>query len=603
MLKRSRLAMGTLQQHCHKLLQQLASGILPGDKCQCVHEQRHHISTRLATCAPKDMETQNTRRVDYLSAFMDEPPLMAHGLAPPYSSSEIDEAIERLRRRLKRAAVHKQTIKRLESLWQMHRNIRMSCGWRMGAAELEQFLQAILRTGKGVAWGERANELVWEHQDTLNASVAMWLLRVLSRSGNVQRFDEARGLFDRALGPGWDADQTEYLAVRAILYAKADLPMHATRVLESCPREIKPRSADTEQQNKTFPTRVLALSEIMLAWTRAKNSEKAWETISRLLVLGYGRKAREWNVLLHMHATDPRYRFDLLEEVLARMRQASVSYDAATYQIMLHACLLRGDQKKFREWRVQMERDGFAADARTYVVLAQQLAAAGRWSEARAALEQVPLDDPAQEAKEAVLASIAAATNQIPLIMQQFRKDALDKKQITAQQFSTVAVAALGCPGVWAAEIALLLRCLETGRVEESAAADAMAAQLPGLDRSRVAGRPLLHTTLQDAAQAFLDDLLNPVALGKRSQRLVPGTDRRSYAAALGAVIRSLLRGGYEEQALQLLHAAEAAGISIGGPATMLALLRHCKKHPRDLAERIAATHFSQPTATVTALL
>ncbi|KAJ1860867.1 hypothetical protein LPJ73_001203, partial [Coemansia sp. RSA 2703] len=151
--------------------------------------------------------------------------------------------------------------------------------------------------------------------------------------------------------------------------------------------------------------------------------------------------------------------------------------------------------------------------------------------------------------------------------------------------------------------IALLLRCLETGRVEESAAADAMAAQLPGLDRSRVAGRPLLHTTLQDAAQAFLDDLLNPVALGKRSQRLVPGTERRSYAAALGAVIRSLLRGGYEEQALQLLHAAEAAGISIGGPATMLALLRHCKKHPRDLAERIAATHFSQPTATVTALL
>ncbi|KAJ2777710.1 hypothetical protein GGI15_004416 [Coemansia interrupta] len=535
---------------------------------------------------------------------MAELPLVARAANQPYSASEIEAAAARLRRRLQQLAVSKRTVKRLESLWQLYNEIRRSCAWRMSAVEVEQFLRVILRVGRGVVWGERASELVRAHRHVLNPAVAMWLLRILARSGDVQRFDEACGMCDRALGPGWAADDEEYLANRAILYAKADLPAHAARVLEEFPGDIAPQSAA-----ERLSTRVLAMSELLLAWTRAQNAEKAWETISRLLVLGYGRKTREWNGLLHMHAVDLRYRFDLLDEVLSRMQQAGVAYDMATYNIMMHASLLRGDQRRWREWLARMEQAGIQPNGYTCVAVARQLAVGGRWAEARAALEKMPAecgegDEEPRGARAAVLTSIGELTNQIPGIMQRFREAVLAGGDvIPAVQFAAVCAAALACPAVWAAEIALLARCLEAGRVEQSAVVDAVAQRLPGLDRARVRGRPLLQSELGDVARAFMDDLRDPARLGAEGLRFVPGAERRSYAQAVGAVIRGLLRGGMEQRAVELLRASEGAGVAAGSPATLLALLQHCTEQPRDLASRIASTTFALPTAAAASAL
>ncbi|KAJ1721772.1 hypothetical protein LPJ53_003759, partial [Coemansia erecta] len=415
----------------------------------------------------------------------------------------------------------------------------------------------------------------------------------------------------------------EYQATRAILYARADLPAHAARALDLCPGDMPPRPA----ADAPVPTRVLALSEILLAWTRAMDAERAWAAVQRLLALGYGRRVREWNALLHMHAVDLRYRVELLDEVVARMRRAGVALDAASHNIMMHACLLRGDARGWREWHACMVREGLGPDGYTHVAVAQQMADAGRWAEARAALARVPLETQQQQpvqpqyaaehrdAALAVLASIGAATNQIPAVMQQFRRDVAAGRVVAAQQFAAVRAAALGCPAVWAAELALLARCLEDGRVEQSAAVDAVAgaAGLPGLDRARVAGRPLLQAALADVAHALIADLENPGGPGGpaaqpgglRSARFVPGGARRSYAAALGAVVRGLLRAGGEEQALalRLLRAAEAAGVAAASPATLLALLRRCEEQPRDLALRLAAATSAQQAAAAAAVL
>ncbi|KAJ1718581.1 hypothetical protein LPJ53_006442, partial [Coemansia erecta] len=237
MLKRSRLAMGALQRHSQAILQQLAPSGRPVTKCQCAHAQQQrqqHMSTSPPAPAKDIVSTRGTRRVVRPSAITDEPPLVAHGAAggsssssPRYTVSEMADAVSRFRRRLERATKSRRTVKRLEGLWHMYGEIRRSCGWRMGRAELRQFLQAVLRVGRGVVWGERASKLVWDHGHALDPAVAMALLRVLARAGDVQRFDEACRRCDAALGARWaadadagadaDADAEEYQATRAIL--------------------------------------------------------------------------------------------------------------------------------------------------------------------------------------------------------------------------------------------------------------------------------------------------------------------------------------------------------------------------------------------------
>ncbi|KAJ2870481.1 hypothetical protein FB639_004616, partial [Coemansia asiatica] len=428
-------------------------------------------------------------------------------------------------------------------------------------------------------------------------------LRVHAKFGDLRRFDIARFRFDSMFGSGWSRSQRDFVSVHAVLYAKMDLPAQAEKILESHAEEIEPRSVCTNK-HQLVPMRAMALKEIMLAWTRAGNEPKAWETISQLLVLGYGRTAPEWNALLHMHAVDLRYRFNLLEEVLARMRRAGVAFDAVTHNIMMHASLLRGNQAQWRNWYGQMERAGFTPSAYTYVAVATQLARCGRWSEARDTLEQmrskkIRMTDAARTA----LDSLESNSNRIPQLMARFRSDVLAGRRISAQQFATVAVAALGCPGVWAAEIALLISCLEDGRVEESAVVDAMAAGLPGVDRRRVASRLFLKTDAESAATAFMLDIEDALP-GKRSQRfMMSGSQRRSFTATLSVVIKSLLRDGLETQAKALVAAAERAKIAVNSEHTLLALLRYCQSHPPDLGDKIASTTFTQPTAVSISLL
>ncbi|KAJ1823171.1 hypothetical protein LPJ56_000171 [Coemansia sp. RSA 2599] len=559
------------------------------------------VSAVAGKAEDKVVETRSAKYVDLLEV-LEEPPLMAQGASRPLSKEELEKAVARIQRKLRRFALHRRTVGKLEAIWNMYRELVARGQWRLGPTELGQFLDAILRVGAGVEWSRRAEALVEEHLQAVDHGAAMCSLRVYAKFGDLRRFDMARCRFDDMFGREWSQRQPDFVPVRAILYAKLDLPAQAEKILDSSAEEIEPRPAQADL-HRPPPARAMALKEIMLAWTRAGNEHKAWETISRLLVLGYGRTALEWNALLHMHAVDLRYRFNLLEEVLARMRRAGVAYDAATYNIMMHASLLRSNQAQWRSWYGEMERAGFLPSAHTYVSVATQLARCGRWSEARDTLEQMRNKKIRMTgAARTALDSLESSSNRIPQLMARFRADVLAGRRISAQQFAAVAVAALGCPGVWAAEIALLIGCLEDSRVEEGAVVDAMAARLPGLDKRKVAGRPLLQSDPETAARQFMLDIGDDLP-GKRSQLMIAGSQRVSFTTTLNVIIKSLLRDGLEAQAKALVAAAEDASIAVNSEHTLLALLRYCRRHPQGLGDKVASTTFTQPTSVSISLL
>ncbi|KAJ2594822.1 hypothetical protein H4R99_005601 [Coemansia sp. RSA 1722] len=610
MLVGSRYAIGTIRR---RHLISLSTTTINNEARYCqtlkFSSQSSHHQPLISTVANnkqdgKVTETRSAKFVDLLEV-LEEPPLMAQGISQPLSKEETEKAVFRITRKLRRFKLHRRTVGKLEAIWHMYRELVARSQWRLGPIELAQFLDAILRVGVDSVWSGRAEELVEEHLAAVDCESALLSLRVFAKFGDLRRFDIAWCRYDDLFGAGWSRSQSDFISIHATLYAKLDLPAQAETILNAHKEKIESRSASTSKHiNQPPPARAMALKEIMLAWTRAGNGPKAWEAISKLLVAGYGRTAPEWNALLHMHAVDLRYRFNLLEEVLARMRRAGVAYDAATYNIMMHASILRSNQAQWRDWYGQMERAGFSPTAHTYVSVATQMARCGRWSEARETLEQMRAKKIRMTgAAKSALDSLESGSNRIPQLMARFRSDVLAGRRISAQQFATVAVAALGCPSVWAAEIALLISCLEDNRVEEGAVVDAMAAKLPGFDARKAPDRPLLTLDAESAAKAFMLDISDSLP-GKRTQLMIAGNSQRgSFAATLNVVIKSLLRDGLESQAKALVAAAESANIAVNSQHTLLALLRYCQSHPPDLREKVSSTTFTQPTAVSSSLL
>ncbi|KAJ1935943.1 hypothetical protein FBU59_005220, partial [Linderina macrospora] len=256
-------------------------------QCSTLTTEKHPSQTRTAR-----------QIVDLGQRGFSEPPLITKR-EEKYSQEEIEFAVFRLRRKLRRYLLHRRTPMKLEAMWELYAEIKRMSDWRINGEQLEQFLQAILR----------------------------------------------------------DGDRTE-----------AGLPAKSEQVLE-CAFGV------TDQP-------VRALRELLLSWARNKNVDQAWSMMSQLLKIGHGKGTREWNTLLHMHAVDLRYRYDLIEQVLARMRKAGAAYDQVTYNIMMHACLLRGKQVLWKDWHKRMEQAGFAPDVYTYTALVSQLVNNGQWGEA-----------------------------------------------------------------------------------------------------------------------------------------------------------------------------------------------------------------------------
>ncbi|KAJ1951906.1 hypothetical protein GGI12_006376, partial [Dipsacomyces acuminosporus] len=208
----------------------------------------------------------------------------------------------------------------------------------------------------------------------------MHLFRIFAKFGDIQRFDGLLSQIKQAYGSGWANEQPDFYETWAAAYARADMPAQAEIILNDFPRTQEDSVKKIDGQ--PIPPRVFALREVLFSWVRRKNVDQAWAVLSQLLAFGYGRSAREWNALLHMHAVDLRYRYELLEQVLSRMRAAGVAYDKATYNIMMHACLLRGKQVFWKDWFKRMELAGFKADSFAYTALVGQLVNNGQWGEA-----------------------------------------------------------------------------------------------------------------------------------------------------------------------------------------------------------------------------
>ncbi|KAJ2103388.1 hypothetical protein GGI09_000697 [Coemansia sp. S100] len=465
---------------------------------------------------------------------------------PPFSPGEqVDKAIFRLRRKLRRFVLHPRTEGKLEAMWTLYAGIKRSTSWRINDHELAQFLRAILRAGVGMAWYRRAEDLAAESE--LGSDATMALLRVHAKYGDTHKFEMRAREAKRVLGEDWAAGHGDYVETRAVAYARADLPARAQAIVDQAPRGS---------------SRCLALVEILMAWARARKVDLAWAALSQLQALGCGLEMRGWNALLHMHAVDERYKMDLVEEVHRRMVRAGAVADRATFNILMHAALVRGWQARWQHWHKRMEAAGFAADAYTHTALAAALIDAGRWAEAARVIRHMRSTGIAPTPATAVAAmQMQRRRSRVVVVMARFRQAVSRGSVIEPHDFTQVAGEALADPKGWVAEIALLIRCLEEGRVAASPAVDALAAHLPGLSAEAMASRPLLYALCNDpakAGRALVAGLSAPDSIGPS---LIVGEHRKSYADTLNAVVRSLLRCGSLRQAEQLVHAAHRAQI------------------------------------------
>ncbi|KAJ2649036.1 hypothetical protein IWW40_003447 [Coemansia sp. RSA 1250] len=431
----------------------------------------------------------------------------------------------------------------------------------------------------------------------------MALIRVFAKFGDVQLMNAAVNRAEVTHGLAWAGEIADYIETQAIALARADLPAQASATLERS--QGYAAAAAQNGCTKPVPPYAIALREIMLAWTRSRNAGRAWSCLSELMALGYGRSAREWNALLGMHAKDMRYRYPLLEQVLARMRNANVKYSAATYNIMMHGCLLRGLQTRWKEWFDRMERDGFQHDSATFTTLLVQLTRSGQWSEALKVVHYMRRNKIATI--PAAVTNIERQRNRLEPVMRRFRHQVLKGGEISVGEFTAVVTAILDSPKRWATEAALAIRCLEDGRVAESAVVDALAARLPGIDSSGILDRPLLSLLQKDAGEVA-ESLLHGIQDAKLAHKpLAIGAQRRSFMQTLNIVIRFLARGRSWKQVELLVQAASAADIDTSSPHTLVSLLHWYVRVGREqspaLQKHISAASFVPPSALATAKL
>ncbi|KAJ2805066.1 hypothetical protein H4R20_002244, partial [Coemansia guatemalensis] len=507
-------------------------------------------------------------------------------------------------------------------MWTLYMEIRAASKWRIDTVELIQFLRAILKVGRETFWSERAQLLVDEERARsaapVGADVAMALIRIYAKFGDIQAIGRVVELTTEALGSEWAAAQEDYIETRVIAYARADLPATAAKALamsgdyaaavsdvgrSDSPRSSASRLTDTARRT---PPYVMALIELLLAWARRREVSKAWACMSQLLSQGYGKSARAWNGLLHMHAIDVRYRYGLLEEAASRMHSAGVEADAATYNIMMHGSLLRGLTVKWKEWYQRMGQAGHKPGAVTYTTLFSQLARNGQWSEALNVLRTMRSANVRMTATTAASAmSMERLRNRSDRVMRRFRDRIVKGSVVSASEFAVAMATALDSPRRWTSEIALAIRCLEDGRISESAVVDAMAARLPGINAAQIPRRPLLHLLQCDAehiSAAFAAGIHASAGLfpemggtdgsggsastdgsngsapktapaGDSGAYMAVGERRRSYAQTLNVVIQFMLREGNLRQAEALIQTASEAKIDTGTPHTLISLL------------------------------
>ncbi|KAJ2616730.1 hypothetical protein GGH99_001109 [Coemansia sp. RSA 1285] len=567
-----------------------------------------------------------------------EPPLVVQSKSAPFTAEEVDRAIGRLRRKLRRFLLHNRSAATLEALWELYQTVLGSAeDWQLSKAEAMQFLAAILRASdRGDVWCGRAQTIASTVDTTadaaLRAAVALALARIYARFGDLAGLESAVA----GIAHGGDEEvmkmmeQDDYHETRAIALARAGLPQQAEEALELAGgATLTPEACERFRHNieqtkskrgpriwmRLEPAGVEALRNILAAWARSRGVDRAWATMDRLLTLGYAESSREWNALLHMHALDPRYRYELLEHVLERMRNAGAKRDHATYNIIMQGCLLRGLQPQWRSWLVRMQDAGFSPDVYTYATPAAQLAATGQWSEAHRvveAMKRTATAAPARAISANAAMRIERQRNRSAPIMDRFRANVFFGRAITAEEFAGVAAVALDCPARWPTEIALLVRCLEEGCVADSAVISSLAARLPGIDDRLVGDRPLLRmlrslSRSADAGSAIVES----VGAGSNSDAMRQlGGGRRRVPGALDAIVQRLLRGGAVAQAERLLHAARDASVGVGSSATLLSVLHHMLRQPSAsggivarAAEELAAARFLPPTHVPAALL
>ncbi|KAJ2660558.1 hypothetical protein IWW48_002895 [Coemansia sp. RSA 1200] len=577
-----------------------------------------------------------------------EPPLVVQSKRAPITAEEVDRATKRLQRKLRRFLLHNRSAAKLEALWELYQTVLGSAeNWQLGKAEAMQFLAAIHRASdRADVWCGRARTIASIVDTTadaaLRAAVALALARIYARFGDLAGLESAVA----GIAHGGDEEamrlmeQDDYHETRAIALARAGLPQQAEEALQLADgAKLTPEACEQFRHNvaqttskrgprvwmRPEPAGVEALRNILAAWARSRGVGRAWATMDRLLTLGYAGSSREWNALLHMHALDPRYRYELLEHVLERMRNAGAKRDHATYNIIMQGCLLRGLQPQWRSWLVRMQDAGFAPDVYTYATPAAQLAATGQWSEAHRVVEAMR-----RTAKAAPTRTISANAamrierqrNRSTPIMDRFRANVFYGRAISAEEFAGVAAVALDCPARWPTEIALLVRCLEEGCVADSAVISSLAARLPGLDDKLVGDRPLLRMLRSlgrsaDAGSAIVEGVgamggntVDAGAEGGSDAMRQLGGGRRRVPGALDAIVQRLLRGGAVGQAERLLHAARDASIGVGSSATLLSVLHHMLRQPSSsggivasAAEELAAARFLPPTHVPAALL
>ncbi|KAJ2402666.1 hypothetical protein GGI23_000549 [Coemansia sp. RSA 2559] len=574
-----------------------------------------------------------------------EPPLVVQSKGAAFTAAEIDRAVQRLRRKLRRFLLHKRTAAKLEAMWELYQAIKQSePAWRLTNTEVLQFLGAILRAGdRSDVWNSRAQQLAdceWERGSSAetDAKVILGLLRIHAKFSDLAGFDKTMAQrvkphHSRIL---WLMEQDDLYETKAIALARAGLPMQAEETLLRAAQQLTPSMCSAFRLNvaqvnslkgqhvwtRPVPPGVVALKELVLAWARNRDVDRAWDAINRLLGLGYAQSPREWNALLHMHALDPRYRYELLERVLDRMDSAGVKKDHATYNIVLQGCLLRGLQARWKDWLRRMQAAGYEGDVYTYMALASQLVATGQWSEALRVIEALKKckakPGPAASAASTVVAMrIERQRNRAAKVMARFREDVFRGRHISVHEYALVAAVALDCPARWTTEIALLIRYLEDGCIEENAVVDALAARLPGLDETQIKGRPLLHTLLS-LGSAEGDLIANEIT----SMRQQPGASAAGFVAlisaagssgrkripgALDVVVQALLRSGSLDQAERLIRATSEAAIDVSAPSTLLSILYHMLGQPGAAADVAAytlqAARFVPPTMAPTALL
>ncbi|KAJ2077532.1 hypothetical protein H4R24_005071 [Coemansia sp. RSA 988] len=568
-----------------------------------------------------------------------EPPIIARGRTP-YTQREIEWAVSRLRRKLAWFIYHKRTRAKLDAMWTLYMEIRAAGKWRIDAVELMQFLRAILKVSRESFWSERAQLLVDEEKARakapVSADVTMALIRIYAKFGDIQAIGRVVEHTTETLGSEWTAAQEDYIETRAVAYARADLPVTAAKALAKSrdyiasvsdenwtdpPRSTANKSTDATRRT---PPYVTALIELLLAWTRRREISKAWTCMSQLLSQGYGKSARAWNGLLHMHAIDVRYRYVLLEEAVSRMHSAGVEADAATYNIMMHGSLLRGLTTQWKQWYQRMGQAGHKPGAVTYMTLFSQLARNGQWSEALNVLRTMRKANIRMTATTTASAmSMERQRNRSDRVMRRFRNCIVKGNSISASEFAVAMATALDSPRQWTSEIALAIRCLEDGRISESAVVDAMAARLPGIDASRIPRRPLLHLLQSDAehiSAAFaagmhaaaglfseasgpdasrgtdgLNDMGGSYGAASKSvpgcqtsTYMAVGERRKSYAHTLNVVIQYMVREGNLQQAEELIQAANEAKIDTDTPHTLISLLHAYMRADTRLEDRAA---------------